>query len=244
LDIETAPNVATIFSLDGMRHQSLSYTNILSERYILTAAWQWYGHRKIFGATVRQRLPHDDFSLVKTLARQIERADVIIGHWAMGFDFPWIRGRLLFHKLPPMAPATEFDTCRWAQRVFYLNSCKLDYLAQYLGFGAKQHTDHELWQRCLLNDHKAFARMLRYNKHDVWLLEKVFKRILPHVPPAINRRLLSDRPVCPTCGSRDLQRRGLRFTRKYSWQRLQCRGCGAWHIGEKVWLHGKWLHGK
>jgi predicted RNA-binding Zn-ribbon protein involved in translation (DUF1610 family) len=233
LDLETAPNIVTAFAIN-IKH-GLPYQNILRERYILTAAWIWFGERKIHGLTITQRLPHDDKSLVIRLAKEIAKADVIVGHWATAFDFPWIKGRLLYHKLPPLAPATELDTCKLARRLFYLNSAKLDYLGQYLGVGGKAHQGgHVLWQRCILNDHAAFRQMLKYNKHDVWLLEKIFRRMVPHMPPALNHRLLVGTHVCPTCGSLKLQRRGKRFTRKYVWARYQCQKCGAWHTGEKI----------
>ncbi|MGH7867674.1 MAG: hypothetical protein ACREP9_08610 [Candidatus Dormibacteraceae bacterium] len=71
------------------------------------------------------------------------------------FDIPWVKGRLLFHGLPPMRPIPTIDTKALASRHFYLNSNRLDYLGQYLGVGKKIKTDYDLWLDCMNGDEKA-----------------------------------------------------------------------------------------
>jgi predicted SprT family Zn-dependent metalloprotease len=82
-----------------------------------------------------------------------------------------------------------------------------------------------------LGDAKALAKMLLYNKHDVLILEQVFKKMRPQLPPAVNMRFFSDELCCEHCGSKLLQARGVQRTKAMTWQRYQCQKCGGWMRG-------------
>jgi hypothetical protein len=231
LDLETSPNIVTAFSLGGRSGYHLKPEDILQERYIICGAWKWFRKPGITAETVHPKDPQNDRLVVHELSCEIAKADAIVAHWGSQFDFPWLRGRALFHKLQPIAPAREYDTCVLARRAFNLNSIKLDYLAQYLGIGSKLPTQKKLWLDCLKGDAKALKTMTRYCKHDVLLLDQVLDRMLPHLPAIVNTRLTGENRlavVCPHCGSADLEQRGYRYTVAHKWVRYQCKGCHSW----------------
>lgn len=228
LDIETSPNLVVAFSLGGRNGYRLQHDDILHERYIICGAWKWAGEKTVHSVITKGK---NDKATVKRLAAEIAKADVIVGHWGVGFDFPFIRGRLLFHGLDPLKPVREYDTCREAQRVFHLNSHKLDYLAKYLGVGGKIKTTKDLWLGCLEGDTKALQEMARYNREDVALLERVFNKMHAHLPAVVNQRLFAEKldvPCCARCGSSDVVRKGTRLTRTRRVQLWSCNACGSW----------------
>jgi hypothetical protein len=86
---------------------------------------------------------------------------------------------------------------------------------------------------------KWWDKMKRYNKQDVRLLEKVYLRLRPFIknPPNLSVFL---GPVCPKCGSKDLQLRGMSHTQTGTYQRFYCKKCYGWaqnpyrEVGQRV----------
>jgi len=71
--------------------------------------------------------------------------------------------------------------------------------------------------------------MERYNKQDVNILEKVYKRMLPWIKNHPNYGLYTDntRPVCRNCGRSTIIKKGIEYTQTGKYQRYKCRGCGT-----------------
>ena len=71
--------------------------------------------------------------------------------------------------------------------------------------------------------------MLRYNKHDVRLLDDLYRLIAPWIRQP-NAALFTDGKHCvnPACKSTDLEKRGLYRALTRTYQRLVCRKCGKW----------------
>ena len=128
-----------------------------------------------------------------------------------------------------------------ARSRFRFPSNKLDYISNALGFGKKvKHIGHELWIQCMAGDAVAWKQMQEYNIHDVVLLERVYKKLLPWIKGHANRSLYSeDSLVCPSCGGKHYHKRGFQYTQTCKYQRYQCSGCGGWfrdttNIGPKA----------
>jgi len=71
--------------------------------------------------------------------------------------------------------------------------------------------------------------MERYNKQDVRLLPKLYRKLLPWIKNHPNHALFSDttRPVCPNCGSTHIQKKGIETTATMQYQRYRCADCGT-----------------
>lgn len=225
-DLETFPNLVTSWGLrvDGY----LSSDNIVQERTIICASWKLLGKAGIRSVCVTAAVPVDDRQVVETLHEIVSGVDAVIAHNGDSFDMRWLNARIAFHGLTPLPPVIQIDTKKIAKRKFNFNSNKLDYLAKYLQVGKKIKTEFDLWKECLAGDEKALAKMVRYNRHDIVILEAVYKKLAPYVPYHVNQRLFTIRPVCSHCGDSSVQSRGWSYTKERKYRRYQCQKCGNW----------------
>ena len=84
-------------------------------------------------------------------------------------------------------------------------------------------------------DLAAQRRIERYNKGDVRASTGLAKKFLPL--SNVNLGLFNDDPtlpVCPGCGSRRLQRRGVAVKAALRYPRLHCQSCGKWSTSKKA----------
>lgn len=231
-DVENSHTVAAVFQL--AHNDYISHENVLQERFLISASWKVLGERTVHSVSVLDdpkrfaRNPHDDLHVLKTLHKVLSEADVIVAHNGDNFDIKLTEGRMLFHGLSPLPTIPSIDTLKVAKGRFLLLSNKLDYLARFLGFGKKVSTKNELWLRVLQGDRSAIREMVRYNKHDVVLLEKVFLKLRPYCANHLNRALFGKTEGCPRCGSRKFQSRGTHKAISRVYRRFQCNACGGW----------------
>lgn len=234
LDIENMFLEGAIWSL---WKQNIGIDAITAEWYILCYAAKWNGsdevlydslprHKETYAAD-----PENDYEILLTLRDLLDEADIVVAHNGKAFDVKKINARFLRHGIPPCSPFRIVDTLLVARKHFNLPSNKLDYLARLLGLGKKIDTGGiDLWKDCKKGIKKAWDDMVEYNIHDVVLLERVYKKLLPWIDDHPNLALytFSEAPACPKCGSEDLQRRGYSYTNAGVFQRFQCNDCGGW----------------
>ena len=229
LDIETRPDLAYVW---GAYEQNA--IAIKEHWSILSYAFKWYGEG---GKAEVVALPDfkgyrpgktDDKALVKTLHALLEQADAIVAHNGMQFDLRKINARFIAHGMPPPSPVKVIDTKREASRVAAFSSNKLDWLCRQLDIGAKiEHEGWAMWEGCIAGDEKDWAKMRKYNLHDIELLEQLFERLKPWMRLP-NQSLHSDKG-CPSCGQTGkMVKWGTAFLRSRAYQRWRCNACGAY----------------
>jgi DNA polymerase elongation subunit (family B) len=179
----------------------LDASNIVEERSIICACWKWEGEKAIHAATWDKK--HNPTPVLHGIVEALTDADECVAHNGDRFDLPWIRAMCLKHgvQCPPSFKTT--DTLKLARKYFNLNSNRLDYLAKFLGVGGKIKTDFDLWRAIALRDDaKAMAKMVRYCKNDVAILEKVHHALIPYTPAVHNHAVLNhgEKSDCPECG--------------------------------------------
>lgn len=230
-DIETSPNLGYIW---GKWQQDV--IRFEREWYVLCFGYKWLGERKTNVVALPdfrgyKKDPENDYHVVKALWELFDEADIVIAHNGDAFDIKKMNMRFLTHGLPPPSPYKSIDTYKVARKYFKHNSLKLDDLGKLLGVGQKADTGgFDTWLGCMRGDPAAWARMTKYNKQDVVLLEKVYYALRPWMDnhPGINliEGVLNG---CPKCGSTKLQRRGtLKTTKSLVYQRYQCQNCFGW----------------
>lgn len=230
-DIETIQNLVAVFSLG--KNDWIDPSAIVQEGYIVSASWKFEGEDKLHSVSVLDNSelytedPHNDKHVVETLHKVLVESDVLVHHNGDDFDLRWLNTRILYHGLTPLPPMTTVDTYKVAKSKFRFNSNKLDYLARYLKVGKKKSTTPGLWMRVLRGDKKAIREMVVYNKHDIVILEAVYKKLLPFIPNAVNRQLYGG-IGCPRCSSKKVQSRGTQVAVTRTYQRFQCTSCGGW----------------
>ncbi len=228
-DIETSPLV--VLSWRTGYKINLSHENILSERKIICAAWKWEGESTVHSA--RWDGDQSDRPLIEKVVPVLEKADEIVGHWLDGFDMPWVRTRALVHRVQTLPKYKTIDTCKWARRHFYFCSNKLDYLARFLGIGAKIRTEYDLWRKVVLHkDARALSYMVEYCKVDVELLEKVWARLQQAVPHQTHAGVMNgaEKWTCPKNGSENVSVSKTKVTALGTKQfQMNCRDCGCYY---------------
>lgn len=230
-DIETSLQLAAIFQLGN--NDWIDPSSLVTERYIICASWKWEGEDKVHSVSVLDspkafaKDPSNDYYVVKALHDVLSQADVIIHHNGDSFDKRYVDTRIIHHDLPPLPPITTIDTYKVAKTKLLFNSNKLDYIAKFLGVGKKLPTTSGLWMKILNGDRKAIKEMVRYNQHDVTILEKVYLKLRPYVQNHISRELYG-KVGCPRCGSKKVQSRGFHRAITRTYRRFCCNKCGGW----------------
>lgn len=224
-DLEVAPNVAYVW---GKYEQNvLSY---VKEWEILCFAYKWLGDDKVKFVKGKEK------DIVTKLHKLQDQADVLIAHNGDEFDHKKSTAKFIEYGLLPPTPSATVDTKRVAKSYFKFNSNSLNDLGQTLGLGKKVSTGgFELWLGCMDGDKASWKLMEKYNKQDVILLEKVYKKLLPWIKNHPNLAILKyeDRSGCANCGGFKFKSNGYRATNKGRFQRLQCLDCGAWTQNSK-----------
>ncbi len=234
IDIETSPLRA--YSWGPMWEVNL--IEVIEQSKILSYSAKWYGTNKIITKgwpdyKGYKKGVKDDGPIVRDLWNLLNEADVAIAHNGKAFDIKTINARMLWHKLTPPSPYAMFDTKTEVKKYFRLPSNSLDNICDYFGLGRKlEHEGFGLWKKCEAGDLKAWARMLKYNKHDTVLLDALYEKIRPWIKNHPSVASIIDRPDnCPNCGGSKFQARGWNKTRTRKSRRFQC-DCGAWFSGK------------
>ena len=225
LDVETAPNLATVWSI---WNQNIGINQLLETSRVMCFSAKWQGEKEvIFDSEVKDGHKH----MVEHLHRLLSRADVVCHYNGNKFDLPVINREFLLYGMPPPDPYKSIDLYQIIKRRFRFVSNKLDHVAQELKLGRKvKHEGHELWLKCMAKDEGAWSRMERYNRQDVLLLSRLYLRTLPWIDNHPNRALYGDHStdmVCPNCGSTHVIKKGVEHLKTRSYQRYRCKKCGT-----------------
>jgi DNA polymerase elongation subunit (family B) len=226
-DIETAPNTAHVW---GLFKQNVGINQLMDTSRTMCFAAKWVGERgpPIFYSEFH----HGRQKMVETIHGLMEEADAIVTYNGERFDIPILHKEFLLDGLPPPVPSASIDLCRTVKRRFRFASNKLDHVCSELGLGNKtRHEGHELWVNCMNGDPKAWAKMMKYNKQDVLLTEKLYFKLLPWIDTHPNSGLYLNETTdftCTNCGSDHVHSRGLQHNKSHSYIRFRCNDCGTW----------------
>lgn len=228
-DIETAPNLAYVW---GKYEQDV--IDFENEWYVLCWCAKWLDEKKIHSSKLNdyklfKKDKQNDYEVVKALWYLLDEADVVIAHNGDRFDIKKINARFIYHGFNPPTDYKSIDTLKVAKKHFSFNSNKLDEIGKLLDVGQKvKHAGFSTWLGCMNGNKKDWDLMLKYNKQDVKLLEKVYYKLRPWITNHPNMNLLNNTiRNCPNCGSDKLQKNGFRITKTNKYQRYKCINCGT-----------------
>jgi DNA polymerase elongation subunit (family B) len=236
VDIETAPGIGLVW---GKYDQNV--IAFKQHGYMLSFAYKYFGEPEIYTRTIADypsfRKNHSyDGDLIGDLWKVFDDADILVGHNGDAFDIKFANARFAVHNLPPPSTYKSVDTLKIARKHFRFESNKLNDLGHHLGCGLKLDSGGiGTWLGCMDGDIDAFERLRRYNTQDVVLLEAVYEKVRRWATNHPNVNLYDKAEgLCPTCGSKHTQRRGLQHAKSWSYQRFQCQDCGTWFKGKRV----------
>lgn len=226
IDIETRPLESYHWGLWG---QNIGINQIKSAGGLLCFAAKFHGERKMH---FHSEWEDGSKGMARALYRLLDEADAVAGWNSDKFDIRWIQAQFIKHGMSNTSPFAKIDLMKSVKKQAYLPSYKLDFVARWLGIGAKVRTGgFDLWADVLACDEKARKLMRRYNIGDVTLTEKVFDRLNERGWVIGLPNGAHDGAVCctnPMCQSERLQRRGYATTKTRRYARFQCRDCGTW----------------
>lgn len=232
-DIETSPLLTYTW---GTYQQDV--IKVVKEWRIISFAYKWVGEKstKVYALPdfpLYKKQPENDIELIKKLHELFDQADIILGQNSDSFDIKKVNARFIFHGMTPPSPYKTIDTLKVARKNFKFTSNRLGELGEYLGLGKKEETGgFKLWDQCLQGDMKAWAKMKKYNKRDVDLLEAVYLRLRPWIKNV--RLTIFAEGTCPSCMSENVQRRGYDSSNSLWYQRFRCNDCSAWFRGQSL----------
>jgi len=226
-DLETKPNLAYCWA--KYEQDVIAFEK---EWELLSFAYKWFGEKSV--RFLGRNTVKSEKSLVLKLWHLLNKADIVIAHNGNSFDNKKAFAKFIEYNIRPPSKFHSIDTKLIARRYFKFNSNSLKDIANTLKLKAKiDPGGFELWQGCMRGCKRSWAKMERYNKRDVEVLEQIYLRVRPFITNHPHIGLFSDRPTsCPNCGSEKIQSRGYAHTRTSQYTRYQCCNCGSWSRGK------------
>jgi predicted RNA-binding Zn-ribbon protein involved in translation (DUF1610 family) len=236
LDVETSPNIATVW---GIWQQNIAINQLHETSRVMCYTAKWVGDETLIFDSEFQSTHYD---MIEGLHTLLSRADAVVHYNGNKFDIPIINREFLRYSLTPPKPSKNVDLLQVVKKRFRFVSNKLDHIVRELGIGEKAETGgHELWLECMAGDPAAWKKMEAYNKHDVVLLEGLYRRLVPWITNHPNYSITTNSEVivCTNCGGSHVIKRGMEKTKTQMYQRYHCEDCGTWMRGKYTTLTPK-----
>ena len=236
-DIERVPmrtKPLAAWDMKSLQYRRLTPADIDRWSRTICLAYRWKGERRIGFIAEWHEGGRTGFLL--EAQRLIDEADILVGHNSKGFDHPHLLGEFILEGIAPPSPVQHFDTLLTARSVANWEANHLDTLDKRFGFEGK--TDKyriEMAEAAVDGDAKAQRRIERYNKGDIRATDRVAGVLLPYAPINLGLYELDpENPVCPSCKSTNMQRRGYLVKIALRYPRFQCQDCGRWTHSRKA----------
>lgn len=229
LDIETAPNKAYFWG--GTWKVNINPDWIEANGHVLCWTAKWLGEDE----AVFHRLKDGKHkSLLGPMHKLLHEAHAVVHYNGQSFDIPTLNKEFLTHGFTPPSPYKQIDLLLTMREGFRFPSNKLDYICKTLDLGEKmRHEGAQLWMDCMDDKTEAWAKMEAYNRRDVDLLEKLYRKLLPWIKRHPNRAALSGMEVCVYCASPNIKQDKTYTANQLTYKRFTCGDCGGWFRGTK-----------
>lgn len=197
--------------------------------FVIIFGYKWIGEKQAHSIVIDEDSlkKFDDRKLLKQASKLLNEADLTVAHFGSVFDRRFIQGRLLINNLPPIPPTRMRDTCMISRSVAKFSSNRLKHLAKILKLRHRKLENNwpTAWFKVMQGDMKALAGLAHYCEGDVLALEELYLRLssFDNAHPRIHFG-----QVCPRCGSKHIQYRGLALVNNKRYRRFQCQRCNKW----------------
>jgi len=234
-DIETS--LMTVYTHYIGNKVSISHKQIKEHSKIISISWKWFKGKGV-DALHWKESNHDDTQMLKEFNKVARGADAIVAHNGANFDIKELRGAIAIRGLADSWCETPcIDTLSDYRRMFRFKSNRLDAIAAHIGVARKSPMEMQDWIDVENNVPGALAKMIKYNKQDVVVLEQVYEWLEPYVVPTARTRALKCRnvklihPKCDECGSTHVVKYGLYYTTGF--QKYLCKSCNHILVPDK-----------
>ncbi len=124
-----------------------------------------------------------DKEILKKLRDALAEYDLIVTYYGTRFDVPFIRTRVLSHKLKflPFGAVQHKDVYYMVKNRLKLHRSSLESACAIFGIKGKNHIKGNFWMRAVIGDPKSLEYVLDHNKKDCVILEKLHNKLLEYV---------------------------------------------------------------
>lgn len=245
-DIETSPMV--VYSWRIGNKVSLSPENIIDTWKIICIAYKWE-HEDTVNVISWDEFT-DEKEMLNKFVKIANQSDEIVGHNSDHFDIKKFRTRCIANGIRTFPKYRSLDTLTKSREYFAFDSNKLDYIAKFLGVGAKmEHEGFNMWVKCLNGDKEALDKICEYCSGDVVVLEDVFHAIQHYIKPNTHVGVHhgEGRYSCPVCGNNGLGEHRIDLLKSDVTEKgiisrvMECTECGhTYNISNKSYMdYGK-----
>jgi len=235
-DIETSPMV--VYSWRVGWKINIHTDNIIKDWKVICISYKWENEDKVHNLTWDKN--QCDKKMLQDFIKIANTSDEMIAHNGDRFDIKKIRTRCIFHRIPMFPSYRTLDTLKKAKSGFNFNSNRLDYIAKFLGVGAKlEHEGFKMWVKCMEGDKQALKDMVEYCDMDIIVLEDVYLAMQNYIKNNTHTGVHNDKlkASCPTCGSEDVSLVKNNFTALGTIKRqLECNTCNyEYNTSNSAW---------
>lgn len=228
-DIETTPIEALVWQVRDIDRVAA----VKKHSEILCVSYEWLsGGPK--GVQFIRRSGGNDKSVTKKIRDVLNQADIVLAQNGKKFDVRRVNNRIAKHEIPIYKPFAIIDTLLILRDVFGLPSNSLDEACDYFGIGRKvKHPGIEMWIGCMNNDPDSWKLMEKYNRRDVDLCSKLYKKKLRKwmkSHPNVALLMGGSKSDCNKCGSKNVVKRGLKANHLSIQQQYKCLDCEGWFV--------------
>lgn len=116
----------------------------------------------------------NDEAITRAIAEELAKHAIVVTHYGSKFDIPYLRAKMVKHRIMPLPPMFGIDTYAIAKPSFKVSSRRLENLARYFDLGKKHKVEGGLWVRAGMDgDIDALDEIVAHNILDCELLEKL-----------------------------------------------------------------------
>ena len=124
----------------------------------------------------------NDYQIVKAVAEELRKHAIVITHYGIYFDIPFLRAKMVKHNLEPLPQMFAVDTWSIARKSYKVSSRRLKGLADFFDVGEKEPVEGPLWMEAAYNgDREAMNKIVAHNIKDVEILEKLACLSFPYL---------------------------------------------------------------
>lgn len=125
----------------------------------------------------------NDYNIVRRASDVLANHDVVVAHNGKWFDIPFLRTRLLKHKLPKLPDLKLVDPCDVLRRKFRMKSNSLAAIIDHLALKDKKTPlSMATWLEATLNgNRRAMDDIVKHCIQDVKALDGVFNAVKPYL---------------------------------------------------------------
>lgn len=130
----------------------------------------------------------NDKELCIKLKEELEKQDVLVSYYGLGFDLNFLNSRLMHYRLEPLKMKFHIDMYQVIKKFAALHSRRLESVSKFLGIKGKGGLEPELWVKAAYDgDKEAIAKIKQHCKADVEVLEQLYEH--PHIKQFLNRSI-------------------------------------------------------